>query len=113
MTRRASDPTLRSHRKQDLLLASKMARGLALGAFDELAGQADALAYRAVRFREWLSSPVGLVAGSAAAAVVLAVSLRHARSARAWRWGRLAWRVWRLWRSAAAVLLPRERMSAG
>ncbi len=103
MTRHASDATLqRSRRKQDLLLASQLARGQVVGAFDELADRADLIAYRVVRIRVWLSSPLVLTVGSAVGALVLGVALRRVRAVRMLRW---SWRAWRLWRSAAPALV--------
>jgi hypothetical protein len=102
MTQRAPGPALqRSQRKQDLLLVSQLARHQAMGAFDELAGPADALAYRVASLRTWLSSPQGLTVGSAAGALALALALRRGRVARVLRWG---WLAWRLWRSARPAL---------
>jgi hypothetical protein len=95
MTGRAPDPVQRSRRKEDLLLASQLARGQTIGAFDELAQRADAVADRVVRIRAWLSSPLALTAGSAAGALVLGVALRRVRAARLLRWGVLGWRMWR------------------
>lgn len=109
MTRRDPDPTLqRGLRKQDLLLASRMARGQALLAFDELAQRADLVADRVVKVRMWLSSPSAWVAG-AAGAMVLGVTLRRLRAVRVLRW---SWLAWRLWRSAGPALL-RYRAAAG
>ena len=109
MTPRSAGPTLqRNRRKQDLLLASQLARGQAVGAFDELAGRADAVAYCVARIRTWLSSPLAWTAGSAAGALVLAVALRRVRAARLLRWG---WLAWRLWRSVGPAL-ARHRATA-
>lgn len=111
MTAAGSDQARqRSLRKQDLLLASQLARGQAVGAFDELAGRADALALRVVRVRLWLSDPRVWVAGSAVGSLLFAAVLRRAPARRGLRWGRWAWRawsVWRAWRSAAPLLAHR------
>jgi hypothetical protein len=102
MTRSDSDPALqRSRRKQDLLLASQLARGAAVDAFDELADRVDGVAYRVVRVRVWLASPLVWTAGSAVGGLALALALRRARAVRLLRWG---WLAWRLWRSAAPAL---------
>jgi hypothetical protein len=82
--------------KQDLLLASRLARGQALGAFDELADRADRVAARVAGARAWLSSPLGLVAGSMFGVVALTLAPRRLRGVRLMRWGLLAWRLWRI-----------------
>jgi len=102
MTGRASDAMLpRSQRKQDLLLASQLARGQVIGALGELADQADLAVYRVVRIRVWLSSPLVWTVASAAAALVLGARLRRVPALRLLRWG---WLAWRLWRRAAPAL---------
>jgi 5,10-methenyltetrahydromethanopterin hydrogenase len=102
MTPGAVDPTQqREQRKQNLLLASRLARGQAVIALDELGGRADAVAYRVARVHAWLSSPLVWTAGSAVAAVVLAATLRRVRIVRVLRW---SWLAWGFWRSAAPVL---------
>jgi hypothetical protein len=96
MTQRAPNPTpRRSLRKQDLLLASALARGQVVSSFDQLGERADGVADRIALFRNWLASPLALAAGSAAAAVVLGVALRRVPAAQVVRWGWLAWRLWR------------------
>ncbi len=104
-----ADPARRrSLRKEDLLLASQLARGQAMGAFDDLAGRADAVALRVVRVRLWLSDPRVQLIAAAGAGVVLAVVLRRKPATRWLRWGwlRWGWRAWRLWRSAGPRLTP-------
>ena len=95
----------RSLRKQDLLLASALARGQAVGAFDELAGRADAVALRVLRVRSWLSDPRVWVAGSAVGGLLFAGVLRRAPARRWLRWG---WWAWRLWHRAAPLLARRR-----
>ena len=106
MTMQGAGPALRrSQRKQDLLLASQLARGQAVGAFNELAGRADAVVHRVQQLRAWFSSPLVWMAGSALGTVALRAGLRRrGRTLRLVRWGWLAWRVWRVWRSAAPAL---------
>jgi hypothetical protein len=100
MTRPGSDPVYqRSRRKQDLLLASHLARGQMTRALDEFAERADVVWFRAVQVRVWLQSPLLVAAGSATAALVLGVALR--RRMRVLRLLRWSWLAWRLWRSAA------------
>jgi hypothetical protein len=99
----AAPAPAREKRVQDLLLASALARGQAVAAFDELAGRADRLAYRVVQVRIWLSGPVAWVAGSAIGFAVLTVALRRGHVGRLFHWG---WRAWRLWRKAAPLLAP-------
>lgn len=91
----------RDQRKQDLLLASQLARGQVIASVNDLSGRADRVARRVLQVRLWLSSPLGLAAGGAAAALVLGVARRRARSLRLLRWG---WLAWRLWRGAAPAL---------
>ena len=94
----------RAQRKQDLLLASRLVRVQAAGAFDELAARADHAADRVAQARALLASPVVKLAGSALAAAWLGFALRRrklpARRAglvsRLARWGWLGWRVWRV-----------------
>lgn len=105
MTPRAgTPPSLRHARKQDLLLASALARGQVVAGFDELAGRADTLAARAVRAYAWLSSPLARTVGAAAGALLLGVTLRRVRAVPLLRWGWLAWRVWQ----TAAPALARQ-----
>jgi len=94
MTARASGAARRL-RKQDLLLASELARGQAVLAFDEVAGRADAVALRLLTLRAWLASPAVWAAGSATGALVLGVALRRVRLLRLLRWGWVAHRLWR------------------
>jgi hypothetical protein len=102
MTQRAPDPTLqRSRRKQDLLLASQLARDQAAGAFDELADRADGVALRVAQVRAWLSSPQARTVATIAGALVLTVALRGVRALRLLRW---SWLAIGLWRSAAPAL---------
>jgi hypothetical protein len=102
VTLRDPDPApQRSRRKQDLLLASQLARGQAIGAFDELAARADGVAQRVAQARAWLSSPQARTVAVAAGALVLAMALRRVRALRLLRWG---WLALGLWRSAAPVL---------
>ena len=90
----------RDLRKEDLLLASQLARGQVLAAVAELGEGADAVADRVQQLRRWLSSPWVLAAG-AAGALVLGVALRRVRALSVLRWG---WLLWRLWRAAVPAL---------
>ena len=108
MTRGEPDPTLRrSARKQDLLLASWLARGEAVGALHELADRADAVADRVARIRRWLSNP-WVAATCVTGALAIGVGLRRVRAVRALRWG---WLAWRLWRSAAPAVTRAARLA--
>lgn len=101
-TRPPLTPAQRSRRKQDLLLASALARHQAMVAIDQISHRADKLvgAYRQVQ--AWVSVPkVGTVA-DVAASMAAFLALRHVRTIRLLRWGVLSWRVWKL----AAGLLP-------
>lgn len=94
----------RDQRKQDLLLASRLLRVHAAGAFDELAARADRLAERAAQVRALLANPAVRLAGAALATALVglalprrALAVRHAGLAsRLVRWGWLGWRVWRM-----------------
>lgn len=109
MTAQAPDARRRRNlQKQNLLLASRLARGQALGAFGELAGRADAAALRVARVRVWLSDPMVWAVGGVVAAVALTAAPRRVRRLRLMRWGLLAWRVWRI----AAPALTRWRSIA-
>jgi len=90
----------RDLRKEDLLLASRLARGQVLGAVAELGDEADAIADRVQQMRRWLSSPWVWAAGGAGA-LVLGVALRRVRASNVLRWG---WLAWRLWRAAVPAL---------
>jgi hypothetical protein len=110
VTRRpALAPPQREQRKQDLLLASRLARGQALIALDELGGRADVVADNVVRVRDWLSSPLVLTLGSALSALVLTHKMR--RSQRVGLLSR-AWPMWQVGRSVvAAIAAYRARTS--
>jgi hypothetical protein len=82
----------RDRRKQDLLLASRLARGQMLGAVAELGDRADAIADRVQRWRRWLSSPLVWAAGGAGV-LVLGVARHRVRAESVLRWGWLAWRL--------------------
>jgi hypothetical protein len=103
MTRPDAPPGLqRSRRKQDLLLASALARGEVLRSFTELAARADRVADRVVTVRRWLSNPLAWMLGSAASAIVVGASLRQVRVRQVLRWSWLAWRLWQRARPARA-----------
>ena len=91
----------RDVRKQNLLLASQLARGQFVAAFDPLAQRADWVAQGVVRARAWLASPSAWVAASAVGALALAVTLRRGPARRLLRWG---WMALGVWRSAAPVV---------
>ena len=91
-------------RKDDLLLASALARGQAIGSFNELAVRADVIVARIAKLRQWLSNPLLWLVGGAAAVAATALSPRRAQALRvagsALRWGLLAWRLGRSRRAA-------------
>lgn len=103
---------LRSQRKQDLLLASQLARGQVLLAVDDLAERADALALRLARVRLWLGRPLVWAALGSALALALHTRRRRARRSprsRLLRWVRLlrwGWLAWRTWHAAATASSP-------
>lgn len=101
----ALTPAQRSRRKQDLLLASALARNQAMVAINQISQQADVVVGSYRQVRAWMSVPQVGTAASVAASVVALLALRHVRSFRLLRWGLLAWRVWRL----GAGLLPGMR----
>ena len=95
--RTSGEALQRSLRKQDLLLASALARGQVMGSFNELAEQADGIVARIDAVRQWLSNPLLWVVGGTAAVAMLAVASRRGKALRmvgaALRWGLLAWRL--------------------
>jgi hypothetical protein len=107
-----TDPALRHRRKQDLLLASALARAQALGAIDQIGQRADRVVERVRQVRAWLSDPRLWLAASAAGSVLALVVLPRLRRFRLLRWGLLAWRTWR---AAAPWLLAlrAQRQAAG
>jgi hypothetical protein len=116
MTRRGAPPARSlTRRRRDLLLASGLARNQALGAFEELAEQADTVADQVVSLRRWLSNPLVWTAASASGAFLLGIVLRRPPAAgRAPRTGmasvlRWGWLAWRLWRSLSPT--PAQRRS--
>jgi len=103
VTRRpALTPLQRGQRKQNLLLASRLARGQAVVAVDELGGRADAVADGVAGFREWASNPLVLTVGSALGALLLTLNLRGARHVGLLSWVLPAWRVGRVVAAAVA-----------
>ena len=99
-------PAQRSRRKQDLLLASALARHQAMIAINQISHQADVVVGGYHQVRAWMSVPkVGTVAG-VGASVAAMLALRHVRIFRLLRWGFLAWRVWKV----GAVFLPGRRL---
>ena len=95
-------PAQRLRRKQNLLLASALARHQAMVAIDQISHRADRLVGGYRQVRAWVSVPkVGTVV-SVGASLAALLALRHVRSFRLLRWGMLSWRVWKL----AAGMLP-------
>ena len=94
-----SDPALtppqREQRKQNLLLASRLARGQAVIAIDELGRRADAVAATVVRVRDWVTSPLVWTVGSTVGALLLTIKSRRVRRVGLLSWVLPAWRVWR------------------
>jgi hypothetical protein len=97
----APTPALLEQRKQNLLLASRLARGQAVIAIDEIGGQADRVADTLVRVRDWVTSPLLWMVGSSVGALVLTLKGRKARSLGLLRWIWPAWRAWRTWRAVS------------
>lgn len=92
----AMTPAQRLRRKQDLLLASALARHQAMVAINQISHQADVVVGGFRQVRAWMSVPqVGTVA-SVGASVAALLALRHVRTFRLLRWGLLAWRAWKL-----------------
>lgn len=87
-----ADPTARTRRKEDLLLASGLLRVQAVRELNDLGGRADVWGRRWLWAKGWLSQPAVLAAVGAG---LLAASGRQGRFGRALRW---AWRLWRIWR---------------
>lgn len=99
----------RSQRKQDLLLASQLARGQVVLAVDDLADRADTLALRIARVRLWLGHPIVWSVLGAATALTLGTRRRRARLGALGRLLRWGWLAWRIWRSAGPALSPLRR----
>ena len=101
-TRPPLTPAQRTRRKQDLLLASSLARHQAMLAINQISQRADRVVgiYRQVR--AWMAVPQVGAGASLAASLAALLALRKVRTFKLLRWGQLGWRVWRL----AAGLLP-------
>lgn len=97
MTARPADPVAqRTRRKQDLLLASALARHQAVVAIDQIGQRADRIVNGYRQVRAWLLAPqLATVAGVLASAAAL-VALRRVRLFRLMRWGLLGWRIAKL-----------------
>ena len=104
-TRPPLTPAQRARRKQDLLLASSMARRQALLAINQISQRADRVVGIYHQVRAWMVVPQVATGASLAASLAALLALRKVRSFRLLRWGQLGWRVWRL----AAGLLPGGR----
>lgn len=100
--RPALTPLQRGQRKQNLLLASRLARGQAVIALDELGGRADAVADGVARLRDWASNPLVLTVGSAVGALLLTFNKRRARRVGLLSWALPAWRLGRVVAAAVA-----------
>jgi hypothetical protein len=96
MHRPSADPRVRARRKQDLLLASGLAREQAVGAIGDLGQRADKVARGLIRLRAWVSDPQAWVVAGAAGSVLALTALPRVRSFRLLRWGVLGWRLWRI-----------------
>ncbi len=95
-------PAQRSRRKQDLLLASALARNQALVAIGQIGQRVDLVVGSYRQVRAWMSVPAVSTATGVAASVAALLALRRVRSFRLLRWGVLSWRVCKL----AIDLLP-------
>ncbi|HEY6132441.1 MAG TPA: hypothetical protein VIW70_00570 [Rubrivivax sp.] len=94
MTETAVDASLsRDARKRNLVLASHLARGQVVLAFDQIGQRADSAARVIARAHAALANPAVWAAGSAAGALLFGIVLRRARWLSLLRWGFLAWRV--------------------
>ena len=103
MTTPPSTPAERSRRKQDLLLASTLARQQAMVAIDQISLRADVVVGSYRQLRAWMAVPqVGAVAGLGASMAAL-LALRRGRGFKLLRWGMLGWRVWKLTRQLLPV----------
>jgi len=100
----------RDQRKLNLLLASRLARGQAMIALDELGGRADSVADSVARVREWLSSPLVWTLGSAVGALLLSIRKRRAGGVGLLS---LVWPAWRVWRSVSAVVTSNRTSASG
>lgn len=116
MSRKRDMAERRAQRKQDLLLASGLARLEAADAFNQMAERADSVGDRVRQARALLANPAVKLAGTALGAALLGFALRRRRTpargrgivSRLARWGWLGWRVWR----ASAPLMARWHESS-
>lgn len=92
----------RQQRKQDLLLASGLARGQAMADIDLLGNRADAAVLAGRQLRAWLTDPQRGMATGVAGSMALLLAMRRVRGLRLLRWTLLGWRLWKL--VAAQVL---------
>lgn len=92
----AAERARRQRRKQDLLLASALARGQAVVAIDQIGQRADGLILGYRQLRSWIALPQAGAVGGVLASVAAMVALRRLRVFRLLRWGLLGWRVSRL-----------------
>jgi hypothetical protein len=94
--RRPTDPRARAQRKQNLLLASGLAREQAIVAFEEIGARADAVARVAIQVRAWAANPAVWMVGGVAASAAALITLPRVRGLRLAHWGLLALRAWRI-----------------
>ena len=95
-TRPPLTPAHRTRRKQDLLLASALARHQAMLAVAQIGQRADLLVGSYRQVRAWMSVPqVGAAAGVLSSMAAL-LALRRVRGFRLLRWGLLGWRALKL-----------------
>jgi hypothetical protein len=96
MRRLPADPLARAQRKQDLLLASGLARSQAIGALEEIGARADTVAGGAILVRAWVSDSQLWIAGGALGSMLALAALPRWPGLRLMRWATLGWRLWRI-----------------
>jgi hypothetical protein len=96
----------RARRKQDLLLASTLARNQALVAIGQIGQRADVLVGGYRQLRTWMALPQVSAAAGALSSMVALMALRRLRSFRLLRWGWMGWRTWKLATGLLPGLLP-------
>lgn len=96
-------PAERGRRKQDLLLASRLARQQAMVAIDQIGQRADGLVGSYRQVRAWMAVPQVGAATGVLGGVATLLALRRVRGLRLLRWGLLGWRVWKLTRQMLPV----------
>jgi hypothetical protein len=89
----ATSPARRERRKQDLLLASALARHQAIVAIDQMSPRVDSVANVYLQLRRWVLTPQVLPVAGVLASTAALVALRRVRKIQLVQWGLVGWRV--------------------